>query len=466
MDAAGSPTAAAGGQAGLIGVQASFASMLESGLGNAFKSPTAADAAAHDEPFADATPRSVFATAKYFRVVAPQGLTVVAGEDPASDRTGQLAHGEVVEVLQVFNWEPAAGGAVEPRYRVAKGWVSAFDDAGTATLERMQVSMQEVRSRTWSEQKSSRPQLRRGASMPASSLSTVADENAHRSSSLGGDSDDGGSLSGRSRTSSAVSAGEGASPSSLDMAARGPPMLMGEWDGASAPCYAVPVPPPGSLAAPATVQVRAFVGLTSRRCGVLSPGEVVQVVETQMVSGATRLRFRGGWVTLLDKPRSNGGGTPPPLMEWTRKPPTKIASFRDPELLVTLADKVRQERAADQLRKRREREELATAALAAGAGAKTEEDERATPTPSAGRPLSGRSESMPNMVSPMVLTGLEPEDLSEALNRGNQLLGNGNGNGQQNATSPSSGANHLVLAKLYLLRGNTMRFQLFGEEQT
>ena len=95
----------------------------------------------------------------------------------------------------------------------------------------------------------------------------------------------------------------------------------------------------------ASVQVRAFAGLTSRRCGILHPGEVIQIIETQMVNGVTRARFRGGWVTLVPgKPRTDSGSSSTavsrqPLLEWTRAKPTKLSSFRDQVLLSTLADR-------------------------------------------------------------------------------------------------------------------------------
>jgi hypothetical protein len=404
---------------GLTGVHASFANLLESGL-EALTPQTPRSADATDEPFAD-TPRSVFSTAKYFRVLAADGLDATVADDPASDPAGKLAYGEVVEVLQVRNWSPEDGGAVEPRFRVKRGWVSAFDDAGNQNLERMQVAMQEVRSRTWSEQKS-RPMPRRGRSgtQPSPTLSTVIDE-TQRSASLSElDSDVLHDQTPRSP--------DGTSPGAVDLESRGPPMLMGYWDVASAPCYAVPVPPPGSLISPTPVQVRAFEGLTARRCGILHPGEVIQVIETRMVNGFTRARFRGGWVTLLDKPRASRGtgssaaATRKPLLEWTRLQPTKISSFRDPQLLATLADRVRQERLAAQQRKRQVHQELATAVLADGAGNQSKAGtERSHAT---GRPLSGDATARPNM-PPMFLTGVEPEQIGEALQLGNKMISMG-----------------------------------------
>ena len=361
--------ASPGAGPGLAGVHRSLDNLLSTGL-EAFSpepSPTAARAR-EDEPFGDelATPRSVFASAKYFRVVAP-GLALTEEADPSSEAAGELAAGEVLEVLQTLTWEDPDGLATRSRMRVARGWVSAFDDAGTPTLERMQVAMQEVRSRSWSEQKS-RPQPAAGGAGP---LARAASASA---------SDDEAGDAGADAASAATSE-QGAA---ADLVAPGPPMLLGEWDPASAPSYAVPPDVE-------KVQVRAFVGLTSRRCGVLHAGEVVQAIETQTNGGATRLRFRGGWVTLLE-PRGDGGFVS--TMEWTRDPPTKLSALRDAELLATLAENGRQERAAAQLRKRQEREELARG-YTDGAGAPGREAGEA--------------------VAPLVITGLEPEELSAAI---------------------------------------------------
>jgi hypothetical protein len=451
--------------AGLTGVHASLANMLESGLDvlTPPETPRSTSVEDSDEPFADTTPRSVFATAKYFRVVAAAGLHVTADDDPASRPAGKLAQGEVVEVLQTRNWSRDDGEAVQPRYRVAKGWVSAFDDAGFATLERMQVAMQEVRSRTWSEQKS-RPMPPRGDSVKRSTLSTVDDEPLPSQSDSGSDA-----LPGRSQEL----ASERTASTAVDLDSRGPPMLLGEWDSASAPCYAVPVPPPGGLTAPSPVQVRAFVGLTSRRCGLLHPGEVIQVIETRMVNEATRLRFRGGWVTLFDRPRTNSGGGGSaaagrqPLLQWTRKPPTKIGSFRDPQLLATLADKIRQERLAAQQRKRQEREELATAVLADGvnSGGQSKPEHEKSRSATAGRPLSGDATARPN-ITPMVLTGVEPERLGEALQFGNMLTGGGEGSDGQRTPGSARSAAREVLAKLYAGEGGPVDVRGIGAPRT
>ena len=363
--------ASPGAGPGLAGVHRSLDNLLSTGLEAFSPEPSPTAARAHeDEPFGDelATPRSVFASAKYFRVVAP-GLALTEEADPSSEAAGELAAGEVLEVLQTLTWEDPGGLATRSRMRVARGWVSAFDDAGTPTLERMQVAMQEVRSRSWSEQKS-RPQPAAGGAGP---LARAASASASASDDEAGDAG--------ADAASAAPSGQGAA---ADLVAPGPPMLLGEWDPASAPSYAVPPDVE-------KVQVRAFVGLTSRRCGVLHAGEVVQAIETQTNGGATRLRFRGGWVTLLE-PRGDGGFVS--TMEWTRDPPTKLSAFRDAELLATLAENGRQERAAAQLRKRQEREELARG-YTDGAGA---------PGRQAGQ-----------AVAPLVITGLEPEELSAAI---------------------------------------------------
>lgn len=440
--------------AGLTGVHASFTNLLESGL--EVLTPQTPRSADDPEPFAG-TPRSVFSTAKYFRVVALDGLHVTIEDDPASKSAGQLTHGEVVEVLQARNWSPEDGGAVQPRYRVKNGWVSAFDDAGTATLERMQVAMQEVRSRTWSEQKS-QPMHRRRRNGLNSSLFTVVDK-VHQSSSLE-------ETESKLLRKSSPGSLDSRPPAAREFESHGPPMLMGEWDAASAPCYAVPVPPPGSLNSPATVQVRAFAGLTSRRCGILHPGEVIRIIETRMVSGVTRARFRGGWVSLLakscaDSDRGDGASvTREPLLEWTRIQPTKISSFRDPQLLATLADRVRQERLDAQQRKRQEHKELATAVLADGAVSRSKGGSEGRPH-GTGRPLSGDVTVQPK-VAPIMLTGIEPERIGEALQLGSAMMNNDDQNAAGNERSDS----RQILAQLYAGEGGPVDIRVIGAPRT
>lgn len=437
---------------GLTRVHASFADLLESGL-EALTPTTPRTADDPDEPFAD-SPRSVFSTAKYCRVVAHGGLHATLDDDPASETVGKLAHGEVVDVLQVRNWSPENGGATVPRFRLKKGWVSAFDDTGKPNLERMQVAMQEVRSRTWSEQKS-RPTYRRGRSGPSPTLSAVSDDDTLRSSSLV-------ELDSNSLPDVSPGTSDGTSPDAIDLDGRGPPMLMGEWDAASAPCYAVPVPPPGNLQSPVPVQVRAFAGLTSRRCGILHPGEVIQVIETRMVDGATRARFRGGWVTLLDKPRVDKGSgtavTREPLLEWTRVPATKISSFRDSQLLESLASRVRQERLAEQQRKRQAHQELATAVLADGGGNQTRAE---TEMHSSGRPLSGDATTKPDR-PPIILTGLEPEQIGEALERGNTMMNTD----EHNEPGGEQSSSRQMLAELYAGKGGPVDIRMIGAPRT
>ena len=137
------------------------------------------------------------------------------------------------------------------------------------------------------------------------------------------------------------------------------------------------------------------------------------------------------FLVVPDKPRADSGSgstavSRQPLLEWTRAKPTKLSSFRDQALLSTLADRVRQERLAAQQRKRLVHQELATAVLADGAGNQSKD----------GRPLSGDAAVKPD-VAPMVITGLEPEDIGEALQLGHKMINNDDQNASGIAQSAS-----------------------------
>jgi hypothetical protein len=224
----------------------------------------------------------------------------------------------VAEVLQSQHWGEADDAIV--RFRLAQGWVSLHDAAGAMQLERVTLSTTGSRSRSWSQAASllqERGWMRR--------VAVPVEDEPHE-------------------------AGVGHDGASWQQ------MLTGEWLPAKAPCYRVP--PHTSW-----MQVRAFIGVNSRRVGQLRTGEVIRVAETQMTAaGVSRMRFgptaaqlskeavalghrsNGFWVTLRD---AEGQA----LLLWTRASPTRLQELQDPELQASLYDKLREQRAEAEQRR-------------------------------------------------------------------------------------------------------------------